>query len=145
MGPIAVILLVSICSQGPTCWQNQCILMAYCFDLGVVLPGSIFANVKAPLLSSRTVVFILATCCSSSPTPLDISSRSSLNGKHSFSAIDSALYSASIVESAMLDCSLLCQIIGQPAIQTTNPVRLFTQDGSVVSSYDHNPAKLAST
>ena len=39
------------------------------------------------------------------------------------SAVDSAMYSASVVDSAMVVCILEDQIIGQPAYQMINPVR----------------------
>ena len=58
---------------------------------------------------------------------------------------DRAMYSASVVERAILVCSFEVQIIGQFAYFVTNPVLDMTDDGSSDSSLDQSPAKPAST
>ena len=79
------------------------------------------------------------------PTPFPTALRSSRSGITDFIAVLNALYSASIVEVAMSGWSLLVQMTGQLAMQMAKPVRLFTHDGSCLSSYGQRPAKSAST
>jgi hypothetical protein len=75
----------------------------------------------------------------------EISVANILIGNTSLIAVDSALYSDSMVEVEMSVCNLLTHKTGQSAMKITYPVRLLTQDGSCLFSYPHNPAKSAST
>jgi hypothetical protein len=59
---------------------------------------------------------------------------SSRNGNKSLIAIDSAVYSASMVEVAISPCSLEHQVTGQFATQIAKPVLDLTKDESNLSS-----------
>jgi hypothetical protein len=124
------IFLTSI-SFGFNLLLNQWDRTPNAFDLGVIRTGSIVASSKAPLLSSQTVVLNVVGVFHDMPTPLIISIARFHRGNTSRIAIDSALYSASIVEEAMQDCNLLLQIMGKFAILMIYPARLFTQEGSL--------------
>ncbi len=61
-------------------------------------------------------------------------------------AVDNAMYSALVVESAISVCILLAHIIGQPAkLITKLGVRDRAVAGSSAESFDQVPAKSAST
>ena len=66
-----VSILLMVIEFGFSLERNQWYLIAKCFDLGVTRPGSIEANIKAPALSSHTVVLKLVTG-SGSPTLCEI-------------------------------------------------------------------------
>ncbi len=67
------------------------------------------------------------------------------NGMTLFIACDRAIYLASVILSAIYVCSLLHQVIGNPAYVITNPVRKRTLSGLLFSPEAHPPAKSAST
>jgi hypothetical protein len=78
-------------------------------------------------------------------TPVAISLARLSKGIASLIAIERAWYSASIVDVAISDCCLLLQTTEQLAMKIlTKHVRLFTHEGSCLSSYPHSPAKSAS-
>ena len=56
------------------------------------------------------------------------------NGRSVFMQIERALYSASIVDSAISGINLDFQTTGQPATQITNSMRDLTHVGSILSS-----------
>ena len=56
-----------------------------------------------------------------------------------------AIYSASIVESAISVCNLLDHVTGEPPREIRKPVRDRTLEGSWGSSFPQIPAKSAST
>ncbi len=56
-----------------------------------------------------------------------------------------AVYSALVVERAMVFCIFDDQMMGQPAKKMMHPVRDKQADGSSAWSGDHEPAKSAST
>ena len=74
------------------------------------------------LLSSQTVVRKHVLMESSNPTLVATELTQLQKGMRSIVAIESVLYSASIVERAMSVCNLLDQIAGQQDTQITNPV-----------------------
>jgi len=78
------------------------------------------------------------------PMAAPIAANRSLIGNMSCIAVDSALYSASMVETAISCWSLLAHTIGHPLTQMTHPVLDFIQEGSLMSSRLYNPAKSAS-
>jgi hypothetical protein len=99
-------------------------------------------------LQSTSVIFPhrllkVATLSDSRPIPRVTEWTKVWNGRTLCIATDRALYSASIVERAISDWSLLVQMTGQFERQITKPVRLLTQVGSNLSSYGQSPAKSA--
>ena len=83
-----------------------------CLVLGLFL-GTL-ANSSAPLLSSKSVHLI----CNFASVMFKIcliSEINSLKGNTSLAAVDSAMYSASVVDRAISVCRRLNHVIGQPA------------------------------
>jgi hypothetical protein len=126
-------IFLTLISFGFSLLMNQWYHTPNAFDLGVVRPGSIVASIKAPLLSSQMVVLNVVRAFPDMPTPLIISIARFCKGNTSRIAIDSAWYSASVVEEAIQDCNLLLQITGKLAILMPYLVRLLTQEASLRS------------
>jgi hypothetical protein len=124
-------IFLSLISFGFNLLLNQWYRTTNDFDRGVVWPGSIVASFKTPLFSSQTVFLNVVGTFPDMPTPLLISFAIFHRGNTSHIDIDSALYSAYIVEEAIQDCNLLFQIMVQLAILMTYPVCIFTQDSSL--------------
>jgi hypothetical protein len=123
--------------------QNQIVLMAYYLLCGVNCGGKVSANTKAPLLSSLTKSFIVVSPIGSF-TELVTDSTISMIGNRSLQHANNAMIPASIVERAVSVYSCGFQRIGTPANVITNPVQIFTHDGSTGFSCPYIPAKLAS-
>ena len=113
-----------------------------CFVLGVNLGLS--ATLMQLWLSSRTLQKNLGS-------DLLIGKKSSSSfmrlrtGRTSCIAIERAMYSASVVLSAISVFSLLRQKIGHPAYEMKNPVQDKTTSGFADVSVVHPPAKSTST
>ena len=75
----------------------------------------------------------------------DASLQICLNGIRSRQLADKAWYSASIVDRAIVVCSLDTHSRGHPANVMTYPVLDLAQTGSCESSLPYNPAKSEST
>jgi hypothetical protein len=112
---------VSLCSfNGMDCidtlpgtsWSlNQRYPIAMCLDRGVSLGGFVVARIYAAQLSSQTVLML---DCSFNSIWSDSANdfKICFTGRRLCIAVDRAIYSASIVESAICDWSLLFQRIG---------------------------------
>ncbi len=102
-----------------------------CLDLGVNL-GDII-RVRQAALSSQTVLILVA---SSQTMPKQVlnSFRTALIGSNSHIALDDAMYSASIVDSAISVCNLLVHSTGVVPKVMTYPVLDLTHEGSCTSS-----------
>jgi hypothetical protein len=96
------------------------------------------------MLSSQIVVLNVVSLKGSNPTPFAMVLTNFWIGITNFNASERVVYSDSIVLSAIIDCNLLDQIIGQFAIQIANPMWLLMETGSCLSSCGHNLQKPAS-
>ena len=115
-----------------------------CLVLGQIL-GSC-ANSSASLLSSKMVQWTLGGSSSMHNPCARASLRSPINGMTSFKLVDRAMYSASVVDMAVMVCILDAQVIGVPANCTIQPDRDLDVIGSRCASAWHQfPAKSAST
>ena len=104
------------------------------------------ANSNAPLLSSNTVQWILGgklvilTPCSVASLSIPIKGMTSLR------LVDKVMYSASVVDKAVIACILDAQVIGAPAEQITHPEQDLAVIGSLWASlWPQLPEKSAST
>ena len=120
---------------------------------GMVLDGNMFvfgmilglvATLMQLSLSSQTLQLKTGVVIFRSKIP-DISFKRLRNGITSHIAEVRAIYSLSVVLRAISVCSLLCQVIGQPANMITNPVLERTDSELVWSPSFQPPAKSAST
>ena len=112
-----------------------------CFVLGLCF-GTL-ANSSAPLLSSNNVHLSFRSAHGISSI-FDNSIIVDLRGTNSLVAVDKAIYSASVVLSAISVCSLLAHAIGQFAYFMTYPVLDVTEIGSSLSFEFYAPEKSAS-
>ena len=115
-----------------------------CFIRGRIF--GIQANSKVLLLSSKTVQWIfggmslILTPCSMASLSMPISGMTSLR------LVDRAIYSASVVDNAVIVCILDAHVIGTPAKRTIHPERDKAIIGSLWASCGHQlPEKSAST
>ena len=104
------------------------------------------ANSSAPLLSSKTVQCILGGKSSTLTPCARASVRSPIRGITSLKLVESAMYSASVVDMAVMVCILDAHYIGAPAKRTIQPERDLAVMGSLcASAWRQLPAKSAST
>jgi hypothetical protein len=99
-------------------------------DLGVTLPGSKLAKVRAPELSSWTTVLMLVVISEDIPIAEATAVNKVQKGSSSRIAMESALYSVSIVDKAIRGMSFDCHMTGQLDMQIAKPARDLTQTGS---------------
>ena len=115
-----------------------------CLVLGRILGSR--ASSSAPLLSSKTVQCTLGGK-SSMRTPCACASmRSPISGITSFRLVERAMYSASVVDMAVMVCILDAHVMGAPAKCTIQPERDLAVIGSLcASAWRQFPMKSAST
>ena len=115
-----------------------------CLVLGRILGSR--ASSSAPLLSSKTVQCTLGGK-SSMRTPCSRASlRSPISGITSLRLVERAMYSASVVDMAVMVCILDAHVMGVPAKRTIQPERDLAVIGSLcASAWRQFPAKAAST
>ena len=124
--------------------------LKWCYDWFMCfVRGRIFgirANSKAPLLSSKTVQWIfggtslILTPCSTASLSMPISGITSLR------LVDKAIYSASVVDNAVIVCILDAHMISAPAKRIIHPERDLAVIGSLLASCGRQlPEKSAST
>ena len=115
-----------------------------CLVLGHILGRC--TNSRAPLLSSKTVQCILGGKSSMLTPCARASVRSPISGITSLRLEESAMYSASVVDMAVMVCILDAQVMGAPAKRTIHPKRDLAVIGSLcASAWRQFPAKSAST
>ena len=111
--------------------------------------GRIFgsrASSSAPLLSSKTVQCTLGGKPSMRTPCARASVRSPISGITSLRLVERAMYSASVVDMAVMVCILDAHVIGAPAKRTIQPERDLAVIGSLCgSAWRQFPAKSAST
>ena len=101
---------------------------------------------RAPLLSSKTVQWILGGKSPTGKPCSHASMRSPIEGMTSLRLVDSAMYSASVVDMAAIVCIFDAQVIGAPANRTIHPDHDLDVMGSIwTSAWRQFPAKSAST
>ena len=127
-----------------TCSLIQWYLHAKCLECGVVLGRGIFASLRAPSLSSQIEEYIGVVSSNGRFTSNSISLSKCWSGSCSLHEIDRAMYSASIVLSAVAVCNLLPHDTEQLLSVIIYPVRDLTQCGSSLWSTLKIPAKSAS-
>ena len=104
------------------------------------------ASSSAPLLSSKTVQCTLGGKSSMSMPCARASMRSPIRGITSLRLVESAMYSASVVDMAVMVCILDAHVMGAPAKRTIQPERDLAVIGSLcASAWRQLPAKSAST
>ena len=115
-----------------------------CLVLGRIF-GSL-ASSRAPLLSSNTVQCTLGGR-QSIVSPCSLASRSiPIMGMTSLKLVERAMYSASVVDIAVIVCILEAHVMGALAKRTSQPDRDLNVMGSMWASLFHQlPAKSAST
>ena len=104
------------------------------------------ASSSALLLSSKTVQWILGGKSPTCKPCSHASVRSPIKGMTSLRLVDSAMYSASVVDMAVIVYIFDAQVMGAPAIWTIQPDRNLDVIGSIwASAWRQFPAKSAST
>ena len=115
-----------------------------CLVLGRILGSR--ANSNAPLLSSNTVQWILGGKSSMRTPCARASVRSPIKGITSLRLVESAMYSASVVDMAVMVCIFDAHVMGTPANRTIQPDRDLAVMGSICAfAWRQFPAKSAST
>ena len=115
-----------------------------CLVLGCIFGRC--ANSSAPLLSSKTVQCILGRKSSMLIPCARASVRSPINGMTSLRLVESSMYSASVVDMAVMVCILDAHVMGVPAKRTIHPECDLAVIGSMcASSWLQFPVKSAST
>ena len=107
--------------------------MAMCFVLGFIFGD--LASCSAPMLSSKTEHFRVGLMFLR-PNKVANSTIKPRIGSASLVAVDSAMYSASVVLKAISVCNRLNHVTGQPPNLMTHPVRDLTELGSWLVSLE---------
>ena len=113
--------------------QNQWYLMANGFEWGVMRGGSVVARTRQAWLSSKTVPIVDKLFDIFDPKVFLILKRTVWSWMSLCTAVDSAMYSVSIVESAISVWSTLFHRTGAEPRVMTKPVRHYTVAGLLAS------------
>ena len=118
-------------------WRSTCSRKWWKDLLMCLVHGRIlgrWASSRAQLLSSKTVQWTFGGRSWSCSPFLRVSLRMPINGMTSLTLVDSAMYSAYVVDRAVIVCILDAQVMGAPAKWMTQPDQDLDVMGSIWAS-----------